>query len=83
MLGITSAVGLAWLARLSFQGSQLATSVLVPVAVVAIFFGVSFFLFVLAWVPAIILRNKNEDLREGNPFAADQLPPQILPPKGH
>ncbi len=83
MLGVTSAVGLAWLARMSYQGSQWATSLLVPCAVVVIYFVVSFLLFVLAWVPAVILRDKNEDLREGNPFAADQLPPQILPPKGH
>jgi hypothetical protein len=37
-------------------------------------------LFLLAWIPALIGRDRWEDVVKGNPFAEGQLPPQLLPP---
>lgn len=81
MLAVTGAVALAWLIRMSIRGQDWATALLVPFVAALLYFLVSIVLFLLAWLPATFVSKTSDDVREGNPFAADQLPPQILPPK--
>lgn len=81
MLGVTIAVLIAWLGRLAWQGSVLPQVLLVMLGSLVLLQAIWSLLFLFAWVPAyVVLGNREEKLGE-NPFAADQLPPQILPPK--
>lgn len=82
MLGVTFAVLLAWLGRLAWQGSLFPQVILLSLAGLVILQITWTCLFFLAWLPASVGQLKTDESREGNPFAADQLPPQILPPKG-
>jgi hypothetical protein len=66
---------------MSIRGHDWATALLVPLVAALLYFFVSIILFLVAWLPATLVSKANDDVREGNPFAADQLPPQILPPK--
>jgi len=78
---VTAAAGIFWLLRQSLAGSQFLAAVAMGLAFVAVVGGLSMLLFVIAWVPAWLGRDKWADVNRGNPFAADQLPPQILPPR--
>lgn len=82
MIGFTLAVLLAWLGRLAWQGSLFPQVILLTLASLLILQATWTFLFFVAWLPASVGQFKTDESREGNPFAADQLPPQILPPKG-
>ena len=79
---VTGTVFIAWIIRQALRGDAWAVAMLFPLAAAATYFILSFGLFLVAWIPAMVIAQKNPDRREGNPFAADQLPPQILPPKG-
>ncbi|MGV3484871.1 MAG: hypothetical protein ACO1RT_10680 [Planctomycetaceae bacterium] len=72
-------VALTW--RNALAGSALAVAVLYSLATLAMGFVTFAALFVIAWIPAVIGRDRLEDVRLGNPFSADQLPPQVLPPR--
>ncbi len=78
---LTLGVLLAWLARMAYAGDRLAVTLLLTFGSFLLFKLISTILFVMAWLPAVIVRSKVDDRLQGNPFAADQLPPQILPPK--
>jgi hypothetical protein len=82
LLGVTVAVVLAWMGRLAMQEVLFAQVVLMTLASLLALQLFWTLLFLLAWIPASAGKYQRDDLREGNPFAADQLPPQILPPKG-
>lgn len=81
MLTVTLAAFVAWLGRLAWDGHPLPMSLIYALLALVAFFVASLLLFLIAWVPAFLLRHLQSDSREGNPFAADQLPPQILPPR--
>ncbi|WP_164103773.1 hypothetical protein [Candidatus Laterigemmans baculatus] len=82
MLAVTGTVFLAWLARLAWQGQTLAQVICFTLLSLAGFYLISIALFFAAWIPAILMRRYHDSTPAGNPFAAEQLPPQILPPKG-
>jgi RsiW-degrading membrane proteinase PrsW (M82 family) len=78
---VTVTAVVAFAARLANAGSPLATALVFVVGLLAGLFALFAILFLIAWVPAIIGRDRWEDVHKGNPFAADQLPPQVLPPR--
>jgi hypothetical protein len=78
---VTIAVLLAWMGRLAWNGSLLPQVVLLTLVSLLIMQIIWTLLFLIAWLPAVVGSGNSDDQREGNPFAADQLPPQILPPK--
>lgn len=82
MLAVTASVFLAWIGRLAWQGHLLPQVICFTLLSLAAFYFVSVLLFLAAWIPAILMRRYQDSTRTGNPFAADQLPPQVLPPKG-
>ena len=82
MIAFTFTVLIAWLGRLAMNGSIFPQVILICLGSLVILQLIWSFLFLVAWLPAAIAIGRNEESREGNPFAADQLPPQILPPKG-
>lgn len=81
MITVTLAAIVAWIGRLAWEGKPLPMSLLYTLLSLILFFVASLVLFLMAWVPAFLLRRLQPDAREGNPFAADQLPPQVLPPR--
>jgi hypothetical protein len=81
LLLLTAGVVIAWLGRLAWMGAVLPRVLLLALGSLLLFELVSIVLFLMAWVPAAILHRGRSETREGNPFAADQLPPQILPPR--
>lgn len=81
MLTVTLAAVVAWIGRLAWAGHPLPMSLMYTLLSLVVFFAASLVLFLMAWVPAYLLRRLQPDAREGNPFAADQLPPQVLPPR--
>lgn len=81
LIVVTMAALVAFAGRMANAGSPLALSLIFVVGLVAGLFALFALLFLIAWVPAIIGRDRWEDVKHGNPFAADQLPPQVLPPR--
>ena len=80
---VTLGAFLAWIGRLAYQGSPLPEVIILALGSALLFFVASAICFLIAWIPArVVFERDDVDQREGNPFAADQLPPQILPPKG-
>lgn len=65
----------------SGTAAALATGVLVTLGYLAALFAVFMLLFGIAWLVASLWYRPDDDLAQGSPFAADQLPPQILPPR--
>jgi hypothetical protein len=78
---VTLAAVVAFILRLSDSGSAVAIAVLYSLGSAALCFALFAVLFLIAWIPAVIGRDVYEDVHVGNPFADDQLPPQILPPR--
>jgi hypothetical protein len=82
LIGVTLTVFLAWMGRLALQGSMFPKVLLLSIGSLIILQAVWSLLFVIAWLPAAFGKIKTDEGREGSPFAANQLPPQIMPPKG-
>lgn len=83
----TMAVGLTTLAlaaftyRQSSRGSIWAEALVFATATIGICFFAYAVLFLIAWLPALLVREPAEDIGLGNPFTEAQLPPQVLPPR--
>lgn len=72
---------LAAVARAAGDGVTLAKAVIVALVLLAFFFALSAIAFLLSWVTARMMIGRFDNAREGNPFAKDQLPPQLLKPR--
>jgi len=81
LLVTTLAAFLAALARIAGGGTSYAIGVLVALAVIAVCFLCFALLFLFAWSVASLWYRSDDQNRAGSPFAADELPPQILPPR--
>jgi hypothetical protein len=81
MLLTTVAAILATVARSAGDGATLAKAMMFGVAAVFVFFLLASMAFFLSWLTAKLVVGKFDNAREGNPFAADQLPPQLLKPR--
>lgn len=81
LLVVTATALAAYILRLAWDGSPLATALMYSLATVVICFAAFGLLFLIAWIPAAIGRDGLEDVIRGNPFSIDQLPPQLLPPR--
>ena len=78
---MTLAAFLAALARTAGSGTAYAMGVIIAIAVVVVCFLCFAILFLFAWsIATLWYRGESSELK-GSPFAADQLPPQILPPR--
>jgi len=78
---VTLSAVVAFTVRQAFAGSSIAMALIFVVSNVAISFAFFAILFLIAWIPAVIGRDRLEDLNLGNPFSIDQLPPRVLPPR--
>ena len=82
IFGITALAAIVYaLARLAGQGGTLALSIMLALAFLIACFAAFFAAFLLAWCIALLTVQDRDDLAEGSPFASDQLPPQLLPPR--
>lgn len=80
---VTLGAFVAWLGRLAWLGYSLPWVLLVSLGSVLLFFLLGAVAFIIAWIPAkIMIRREELDQVEGSPFSKEQLPPQILPPRG-
>lgn len=70
----------AFVYRQAARGNTLAEAIVFAAAVILACFACYAVLFLIAWIPALIGRDTWEDVGRGSPFAAGQLPPQVLPP---
>lgn len=74
---------IAWLGRLAWLGYALPWVILLALASIVAFFLASAIVFTIVWIPARInIRAEQLDQVDGSPFSKDNLPPQILPPRG-
>jgi hypothetical protein len=78
---VTIAAGIAFTFRQASAGSSLAAAIIYSLLAVALSFALFAVLFLIAWIPAVIGKDRFEDVNRGNPFSNDQLPPQVLPPR--
>ncbi len=78
---MTVAAIAALVLRAANADSAIARAAIYALATLAATFGLFAVLFVIAWFPAVIGRDPWEDVNRGSPFAAQQLPPQVLPPR--
>ena len=81
LLTVTLCAVIAWCVRQAAAGAMLAGAVVAVLACLAACFALYIVLFLFAWVPAYLGRDRWADVHRGNPFADGQLPPQILPPR--
>jgi hypothetical protein len=82
MLGIvTLGAVVAFTLRQATLGSPLGIAIMHSLATVALTFAGFALLFLIAWFTALTSGNALDDVRVGNPFSTDQLPPQVLPPR--
>lgn len=84
LLGLmTLAAVIASLARLAGQGGALALAALALVAFVGGCFLAFAGLFLVARLAALVVHRspRGREAHVGSPFAVDQLPPQMLPPR--
>lgn len=81
MLGTVIAALIAALARAAGDGATFAKAVVIAIGLLALFFLLAACAFVLAWLTARLVIGEFDNAREGNPFAQDQLPPQLLKPR--
>lgn len=72
---------IAAVARSAGDGATFAKAVIVALLLFAFFFCLSSVAFLLSWVTARMMIGRFDNAREGNPFAKDQLPPQLLKPR--
>lgn len=72
---------IAAVARVAGQGSAVAYSVMAALLYLAISFLLFSLLFFLVRGVSLIWYSPPPEAKDGSPFAADQLPPQILPPR--
>ena len=77
---------LAATARVAGIGSPgnaqaVAKGVLVAIGFLAVCLAAFALFFLIAWLVSILWYRPADELVEGSPFAEDQLPPQILPPR--
>lgn len=70
----------AFIYRQAARGAAWAEALVVAGAFLLGCFALYGLLFLLAWIPALIGRDRWADVGKGNPFADGQLPPQLLPP---
>jgi len=80
LIGITLLALAAFGYRQATLGAVWAEALTFTAAVLVALFAGFAILFLIAWIPALIGRDRWEDVSKGNPFANGQLPPQILPP---
>ena len=78
---VTLAAFLASLARVAGGGAALAIGVLVAVIVIIACFAAMAVTFLVTWLFAMLTYRGETDELRGSPFATDQLPPQIIPPR--
>ena len=81
LTSVTLCAVVAWCVRQAVAGSVLAGAVVAVLICLAACFAMYMVLFLFAWVPAYLGRDRWADVQRGNPFANGQLPPQILPPR--
>ena len=81
LTAVTLGACVAFTIRLALAGSPIAVAVMYSLTTLAICFALFAILFLIAWIPAVIGRDRLEDVHLGNPFSIDQLPPQVLPPR--
>lgn len=72
---------IAAVARAAGDGATFAKAVIVAVVLLTFFFGLSAIAFLLSWITARMMIGRFDNAREGNPFAKDQMPPQLLKPR--
>ncbi len=72
---------IAALARAAGDGATFAKAVMVGIAMLGIFFLFAAGAFLISWLTARLVIGEFDNAREGNPFAKDQLPPQLLKPR--
>lgn len=80
-VGLTTLALAAFAYRQSTRGSLWAEALVFATATIGICFFAYAVLFLIAWVPALIVREPWHEADPGNPFAEGQLPPQVLPPR--
>ncbi len=82
ILAVVTLAALAALAgRRAGLGGAFAGAVLAVMAALLATFSGFAVLFLIAWVPAVLGRDRWSEVGKGNPFAEGQLPPQLLPPR--
>lgn len=82
VMGLTVvAAVIAAVARSAGDGTTFAKAVIVALSLLAFFFALTAIAFLLAWITARLMVGRFDNAREGNPFAKDQLPPQLLKPR--
>ncbi|WP_246112951.1 hypothetical protein [Allorhodopirellula solitaria] len=81
MIGTVVAAVIAAIARAAGDGATFAKAVTVAIALLGLFFLLAAGAFLLAWLTARLAIGRFDNTREGNPFAKDQLPPQLLKPR--
>ncbi|TWU10181.1 hypothetical protein Poly21_51510 [Allorhodopirellula heiligendammensis] len=81
MLWTVVAALIAAIARAAGDGATFAKAVTFAVAMLGLFFLLAAGAFLLAWLTARFVIGEFDNSREGNPFAKDQLPPQLLKPR--
>lgn len=84
-IGLTTLALAAFTYRQSTRGSIWAEALVFAAGTIVVCFIAYAALFLLAWVPALLARNPEEEFAPdnpfGNPFADGQLPPQVVPPR--
>lgn len=81
MLWTVVAALIAALARAAGDGTKFAIAVMVAIAMFALFFTFAGCAFLISWLTARLVIGEFDNARQGNPFAKDQLPPQLLKPR--
>lgn len=82
VMGLTLiAAIIAAVARTAGGGATFAKAFIVALIFLTLFFFLASVAFVLSWVTARMMIGRFDNNREGNPFAKDQLPPQLLKPR--
>ncbi|GAA4448553.1 MULTISPECIES: hypothetical protein [Novipirellula] len=80
----TLAAVIAAVARQAGSGGALATAAILGLAVPLLCFALFALTFLFAWaVSSLWFHAEDEQTLKGSPFAAGQLPPQIMPPREH
>jgi hypothetical protein len=78
---MTLAAIVAAIARTAGNGTAYGVGTLVAVGFIVACFVCFALVFLVAWSVATLTYRGDSDELKGSPFAADQLPPQILPPR--